>query len=729
MASKRHQRAANRERRRTEADANAAAPAESNAPPPAPAETGGAEARPSLSEWLREMLDPIEPALSRIGAGDARVGAAVTLTLAVTAIVFARCLHNGFVFDDDNMIVLNRSIGSWAFAWKSFVNDSWWFRDPLRLPQSGYYRPLQDLWLWLNFHLFGLEPPGWHATAIALHLAVVWLVFWVASRLAANRWTGALAAALFALMPIHAEPVVWASAIPLPLAAAFELGAFACYLKLTAGGESERGQLAWLALSIGLFGGALLSHESAVVFPALVATHAFLIGPHRTHMSYRSHEPAPAMPDRIEDAVAAVRPYAYEAAAYFIIRLAVLGAIAGRQTQNHMTVIETALTIPGAILSYAALLAAPWLAGPAYRLDVVHRIAAPGFWIPLILIAAIAAVGYLLLRDNPRRRLYLFCAAWILIAIAPVLYLPGLFPQALIQDRYLYLASFGFCLIAADLAIDFTRTGAAIRKYAVLIGGAAAAIAYAAILFHVEGFWHDETALFTRCVEITPESAFYRNHLGMALEGRGELKLAREEFEIAAKLDPSSGWNLYDLGLVYLGSGNHRAAERAMAEGLAKFKDPPAGAYAELAIVADAAGDSKGMEAALKRTAALPGGAGLAALTRAQIRFAHGDKTGAEKMLRDLLKRDADNPDMLSTLGAVLASQKRYGEALVEFHRAAAIAPNLRSLHYQTALVLHNLHRDREAHTECQAALEANPGDRGAQALMTELNRSAIPPP
>ena len=80
---------------------------------------------------------------------------------AITALVYLRCLGNGYVFDDHEMIIANRYIGDWSFLWKALVNDSWWFRDPTHLPQSHYYRPLQDIWprivRWLA------APPAAHA--------------------------------------------------------------------------------------------------------------------------------------------------------------------------------------------------------------------------------------------------------------------------------------------------------------------------------------------------------------------------------------------------------------------------------------------------------------------------------------------------------------------------------------------------------------------------------------
>ena len=196
--------------------------------------------------------------------------------LLVTMLAYLRCLGNGFVFDDHEMIVINRYIGQWSFLWQSIANDSWWFRDPIHLPQSSYYRPLQDIWLGIHYQLFGLTPGGWHATMVALHLLAVWLVFENRRRLTGDWRSAVLAALFFGLIPVHAEAVVWPTAIPLPFSATLELGAF--YLFITRGGARARWRN-WL-FALLLYAGSLFAHESAVVFPGIVATYVFFMEPH-----------------------------------------------------------------------------------------------------------------------------------------------------------------------------------------------------------------------------------------------------------------------------------------------------------------------------------------------------------------------------------------------------------------------------------------------------------------
>ncbi|MGH7814994.1 MAG: tetratricopeptide repeat protein [Candidatus Binataceae bacterium] len=662
--------------------------------------------------------------LKRI-SGEPGANAWFAAILAAVAIVYSRCLTGEFVLDDHKQIVGNRYLGQWSFIWKSFARDSWWFRDPAHLPQSFYYRPIQNAWFALNFHLWGLYPAGWRAATIAIHLLAVWLVYRIAARLCENRTAGLGAAALFGLMPLNAEAVAWAIA-PV-LAAVFELAAFDAYL---AGSRARR------ALSLGFFAGALLSVESAAVFPALIVAHTFFLPdtrnltpcpPSPSGKGERNSESSPlplggGVSARLLAAFLAAWPYAIVLAAYLIVRVKVLGFLFTFQPDMgaRMTVGALALTIPRIVAGYAILLAAPWLAGPYHPIEAVRSAAAPGFWLPAAVLAAICAAGLLLLRRHPHRRLYLFCVAWFVIALGPVVNLGVL----AIRDRYAYLPLVGLCVIAADLAVTFARQGA-IRMRWVSIGAAIVAVAYAGILFHVEYFWHSDVDLYARYIEEAPQEGIWRNRMGMALAARGDYAAARGELRKAMALEPHPGENLYyDLALIDERLGDRNGAADAMAMRLQRMANPPPQAVAAYALAAETAGDANAAAGAIARAAALPGGRGIAALARAQISFMHGDSRGAESALEEILKGDPDNVHARALLGMALAAQKRYGAALAEFRRAEALAPRDPNLHYRAALTLHRMGREREARAECAAALGAAPGNPEMRALWAEIDRS-----
>ncbi len=525
--------------------------------------------------------------------------------------MYLRCLSNQFVFDDHEMIVLNRQIGRWSFLWKSFAHDSWWFRDPAHLPQSSYYRPLQDVWLGLNYHLFGLAPAGWHVTMVMLHLAALYLVLKIALLLCSNRWAALSAVILFGLLPVHAEAVVWPAAVPLPLAAVFELAAFYLLIRRKAQPRWRR-----FVLPGALFAAALLSHESAVAFPALVAAYGFLMKtPHPQPLPRRPQEDAPAdswESDRpgLRRSVMLAAPFMVETALYLALRMLVLGFISRPNPVNHATTIEALMTIPNVLVKDFALLAIPWDAGPSHRLLLVRHPDAANFYLPLAALLALVCAAVIGLGALPRqqRKFYMFCIAWMLFGVAPMLNLTGLFALALVQDRYLYLASMGWCLMLGEALVGSTRRLGFHRSTAALAASALAG-ACALSLWSVQRFWHDEVALFTQCVRAFPQSALWHNRLGMAFEARGNPVQAERELATANRLDPQDGATLFDLGVVHAWMGHKAEAAREIDAALKRLPNAPPAAYLMLARLYREAGDRERAAAAMAHVPAPLAGA------------------------------------------------------------------------------------------------------------------------
>jgi tetratricopeptide (TPR) repeat protein len=665
--------------------------------------------------------------------------AAVAGIVALTALVYLRCLGNGYVFDDHEMILVNRYIGEWSFLWKALVNDSWWFRDPAHLPQSHYYRPLQDIWLGLNYQVFGLNPVGPHALMVGLHLVAVVFAYRIATRLAADRIAGVVAALLFGLLPVHAEAVIWATAIPESLAGTLQLGAFDFYLRYREGNFS-RG-LTW---SMTLFAGALLSHESAIGFPLLVAVHGFLFAKNgdrldgkavsaRAPLKDASHphpDPHPnplpgqgeVISQRIRGAVAIAVPFIILAIVYLGARFAVLGFITKRDVNNHATLAQIVLTLPTVVVHNLADIINPWQAGPSHRITWVDSPWSADFWMPAVGLGLIGAAGLIALADSPKRKVYLFSVAWVFIAMAPVLNLGILYPNALVADRYLYFSSFGYCLMAGQAVAAIGRANLTPTRPLAATVGLVAAV-YGLTLWQVQHFWHDEIALFGRCIERFPESGFCHNRLGMALQSAGDMKGAEQELTTAFKLDPADYAAEYDLAMVHARQSHYAQAARESADALKHLANAPPSAYITVAELYDAADDHQASEAMFAQAEKLPGAAYEVALARARISLGRKDGAGAERQLKTLLALSPDEPSALLMLGSALGVQQRYEEALAVYEHALRVVPSNQTVRFLIALTRHNLGRNREALVQCQLVLQAAPSNPNARALIQAIER------
>jgi protein O-mannosyl-transferase len=589
--------------------------------------------------------------------------------IAITLLVYLRCVGNGFVYDDHEMIVLNRYIGDWAMVWRSLVNDSWWFRNPFKLPQSAYYRPLQDVWLTANYHLFGFAPAGWHLAIVAVHLIAVWLVFQIARELTGSRWTPIIAATLFGVLPIHGQAVVWPTAIPLPMSALFELAAFFFFIR------REHDRRATKILAPLFYAMALLSHESAVVFPLIIVAYGVLLAPASAAEGNASASAAPWRERFVRAGLEAI-PFFIALAVYLAIRLCVLGFISRLNITNSMTRTQEWLTMPSVLATYAVLLVALWRAGPAHSVNIVSSAASREFYLPMLALIGLVGSAAVALWNDRRRNLYLFCAVWIAVSLAPVMNLRAFSPLALVEDRYLYMASAAWCIAIAELAVSFFSS---VEPSGRLLAAATAMVTVvcAGILFHDESFWHDEIALFSTCVEMAPRSGLCHDRLGLALKQRGDAKGAEREFAIAYEIAPDDGANLYNLGLVHAEMGRLEEAHGELKRALALMPDALPGTYVEYAKIADAAGKADERDDALRHAEKLPGGFEAAALGRAQLMLMHRDFAGAESFLRAALARDPRNPDEWTLLGMSLVHQGRNDEALEAYRQSLRFRPDI----------------------------------------------------
>ncbi len=644
--------------------------------------------------------------------------------LLVTLLLYLRCLGNGFVFDDNMMIVKNAYIGSWSLFRISFSHDSWWYLDPLHLPASSYYRPLQDTWLGLHFHLFGLNPAGWHATMVALHLVVVWLVFRLASHLTGDRQAALLAAALFAVLPCHAEAVVWASAIPLPLAAAFELAALLLFI-----GRAQAPYRNW-ALAMLLYAGALLTHESAVMLPVLVALYGLIFERPDRATADRSTNPSTILRARMRATAAAVSaaPFAAELLVYLAVRFLVLGFISRPMVGDHLTYGQALMSMPGALAIYLRLLMVPWAAGPAHRLLPPAGLAAPDFLMATAMVVVAAGIFGLAIRNSSRRELYLFCAAWMAISIAPAVNLPSFSSDMIVQDRYLYLPSVGWCLMVATALAGFARRNP--HRQAVWAGTAAVLVAYGAALWNAQHYWHDDYTLCRIAVEEFPGAAVWHAGLGAVLLQRHDIAGAAREVEQWRSLTRDfhrrgGGRELQTLGLLYAQLGRYREAELELSLGLQLEPASPATSYTKLAELYDLDGDEQRSEQILKSTESLPDGAEEVAIMRARIEMRHGDTNGAEKALRDLTGHYPNDERVWTMLGLLLTDENRDDEALAAYQRSIGLAPQDPRPYFYAARLLHAKGRNREALDDCHKALAIDPNHAGAASLMNDITRSS----
>jgi hypothetical protein len=426
--------------------------------------------------------------------------ALAVLALAVAA--YAPTLWNGFTWDDEYVVVRNPAIRALDAAPQFFTDGG----TAASYDGLVVYRPLRSVALALIYRAGGLAPFGYHLANLLLHLANVALVLAVARRLLGDGRAALLVAALFAVHPIGSEAVAGAVGIGDLLSAAFLLAAFRAFLALEELDRREAGRVVAVAL---LFLGAVLSKETAIVFPFLAAAHELVLRPGRA--------PRPRVLALLAGLVAV-------AVAAFVARTIAIGGLNAGKWEG-ITFGRTMLMQADVVARYLRLVAFPVGLSARHAIPVPVSLLEPRNLASVAALGAVANLGALSLRRAPA---VAFGIAWFFVGLLPVMNLVPL-PGAMMGERFLYVPAIGLFIAAADVgrrALAAARppwTAVAVPVVVAWLVGLSGAT-FARCLE-----WHDNLTLFEAALRVAPTSNAVRLNLVREYQAIGREDLAREQ--------------------------------------------------------------------------------------------------------------------------------------------------------------------------------------------------------
>ena len=478
-------------------------------------------------------------------------GGAVLLTLALvfTALAYLATIGFNFVYDDGPQIVSNPTLTTWKSLPSLFTGHSWKFLLPDWV--GNYYRPLFMTWLLLNAKLFGFNPVAFHLTTVLVHLVVTWLSYEVAKHLLRNATYAGYVALLFGLHPIHIEAVAWVSGVTEPLMAAFVLAAFWAWLK--ADYEPDHAAL-WKALSALLYAAGCLCKETALLLPVVVVAHDVLRG--QCERDFRG---------ALKASLNAL-PLWITAALYLAVRTVALRGLV--HSDHHEPLANILLTIPTILWGYMRRLVWPLRLSVFYDTPPVTSPLQGRFLLPFLTLVLAVVLCW---RIGKRSRLAGLMMVWVLVFLAPaIIGLPAFPIGEWIHDRYLYLPSFGFCLLLVHTLTQLPSRRElfglpATSTVVVLLLSAAMAFGTA----YEEQYWATEFMLFARGTHVAPNSALAKAHLANDFFRRGDLENTERLYQEALRLDPGSWKNQVAYGLMLFYSEQYDRADKQLAKSIA----------------------------------------------------------------------------------------------------------------------------------------------------------------
>ncbi len=577
---------------------------------------------------------PTAPEVSRSSAGERRElfshPAAVPIAICtLVALVYIGTLGFGFVYDDRFQVLDNPWL-SWHYVPQYFTHQVWAFAGI-----SGFYwRPLFLLWFFLQRLAFGLNPAGWHAATVALHVAVTALVFVLARRLTADRTLAAMAAAIFGLHPALIETAAWVSGSSDSLLAVFLIPAFLFHLRWR-NTRSRR----HLALALAFYALALMTKEPAVMLLGLVTGYAWIYA-------------GSGLATRARDAFRDLLPYLPITLLYAIIHAVIAARLT--VTISPATPLVMALTAPSLLLFYLRLLVFPYPISPEYPLLLVRGFSFTTVALPALALLAIAAGIWLWTRHLARQgardtaNLVAFAALWLVLPLLPVLYIKALMWQDFAHARYLYLPCMGFAILIAAairrLPSPSTVLAGIPRPQTIVAVAIVAALAVGTATQHI--YWASNLLLFSRGVKVAPDNAVALTSLGIELGKRGDYPQAISLIQSALREDPDFSYANFSLGYTYFLLGRNEEAE-TLIERAVRF-DPDDAApdqYAYLGMAAIRLGHLEKAEWAIRQAMAKAPGVARYHLALALILEKEGRPADAAEQYQVVLRLDPHNAE------------------------------------------------------------------------------------
>jgi protein O-mannosyl-transferase len=628
-------------------------------------------------------------------------------------------LRGQFIWDDDFHVVKCEPLRTLAGLGRI------WFQPGA----TQQFYPVTWTSFWIDFHLWGLNPLGYHAENILLHGINAILVWRILRRLnVAGAWLGA---ALFALHPVCVESVAWVAERKNTLSGLFFL------LTILAAIEF------WLPRRVAIQGKAAAPSQ----------TSASLFGPGKFYWL------------TLAFFLCALGSKTVTASLPGVILLLVWWKRGRWVSKDWLLVVPfvvfgLAMSAITANIEHHFVMQAP--NGDEWKLAFTEKfiIAGKAFWFylgkivwphPLVFIyprwnlqpsrafsyvPLAAAVGlgvWLWFKRKSWGRPALMALGYFTGVLLPALGFFNIFPfrYSFVADHFQYLAMIGplalgaagITLLLARLKIKEVQYGAIGVVLAVL---AVLTWAQTGVYRNMEVLWRDTLAKNPTCwmahdnlglyltenqkfnqaethyraaIQIRPNDYIAYYDLGLQAAIRGQLDDAVANFNKTLELAPTFAMAHYQKANVYAREGNLAEAIRDYNAALTAMPDLMMAHY-NLANTLGRNGNLDGAIEEYNRTLALQPNYTAAQIGLGRTLSSKSDYDGAIELFRRALLIDPSSPDALANLGNALVAKGQFDEAISCYRSALELDPNSSALHLNLAVALTRQGKTAEAETE-----------------------------
>lgn len=640
-----------------------------------------------------------------------RASAGAVFIAVLVVIAYYPSLKGDFIFDDELLLTQNKIIKA-----PDGLYQIWFSTNALE------YYPISYTVFWIEWRLWGLNPIGYHAVSLVLHVFEAVLIWLILRKLSIP---GAFfAAIIFSVHPVNVESVAWIAQLRNLMTLFFCLLSTWCYITVvmpaagtdTRPARSRRGRhertkeipsqnvrrrssfaprrfplIYWLSLL--LFVLALLSKGSSAILPLLLLGIVWWV---RT--LERSETETSPSPDRFP---VFSRGDFIRISPFFAVAVLSTGVNIWFQTHGSGEVIRVAdfterlLGAGGVVWFYlykALLPCSLSFVYPQWRIDAAN----PFWW---LLLAGVLTVTVILWRY--RRgwgRALFFCWFFFCVALVPVMGFTdvGYMQFSLVADHYQHIAIIGvIALVSAGFSL--WRRG---MPGKILPAANAAGVAAAAILLFLtwrqSGLYRDDITLYRETLNKYPDCWLARNNLGLAMLRTGQFKEAIKCFQRVLEINPNYSPVYNNMGEVLIQSGRPREALKYIRRSLELNSRSPE-AYCNMGRIMFDTGQLKDAADYFQQAIKLKSDFSEAYYYLGMIQFNEGRIGEAIKYYQQAIQLYSDYPAAHNNLAIALVKTGRIQDAIDHFKEALRSQPDYPVAEYNLGIALGKMGRLPEA--------------------------------
>ncbi|OQR71624.1 transmembrane and TPR repeat-containing protein 4-like [Tropilaelaps mercedesae] len=709
------------------------------------------------------------------------------LLLPLAALSNINCLQGEFVFDDSEAVVNNpdvvasESSGDQWSDWSDLLRDDFWGTPLHKESSHGSFRPIITTIFRLMWQA-GLVQASWFRLLnLVIHCAVtlnVYSVLLTTLRLPYNplekhaRHVAFLAAALFAVHPIHTESLCSAVGLADLLSGLFFIRGMGVYLRWVAEPQDKTLPLKLVAYATM----AMFSKEPGVTLLGVCGAYELLVVcdilPHHAVTKYKGFINSFKKSSLMRFGFCAA-----SGVVLMFIRclIANFKAPTFLPMDNPASFLESPVhrwinyqyiyTLDLLLLFYPQWLCFDWSMGcvPLIRSALDPRLlSVAGLWGMLATLIRVVST------DDPPRRW--FCVAISLLVI-PFLPSTNLFCRVgfVIAERNLYLPSIGFCLLIAIVMLQCHQNLAQYRKLqrfclTVLI------LLLAGRSLRRSRDWRDEHSLFhaglnvcplnakvhyniakvaedresaiasyRRALELNPRYEQAMNNLANILKDSNHLQEAKMLLERAVEIRPSFAAAWMNLGIVEAALKNYARAESSYRTAIHHRNNQYPHCYFNLGNLYLEMQDHVRALTAYRAAVAQSPSHALSWNNMIILLDSLGRLPEAEKAAREALKRvvpaTTNRPhkgtartdsvaELEFHLANALGKMERFHEAEEHFKKAILLRPGHASYHSNLGVLYHRWGRTGDAYREYNHALQLDYTNTAVRDNLAKLERA-----